>query len=236
MHLIDRTALLLRTLGLAVPDDAGWRPRLTLPDETRDAARHRLQASLGDGPWVGLHVGAGWRFKQWYPASFAEVGRDLVKQFGVKVAVLGGPNEAELAREVAAGIGDGAVVMQPSLAELPGLCGVCDLMLVNDSGPMHLAVALDTPTVVAWGPGDRTLFEPRSAAGNCVVISQQPRCANCPQEVNAEHCPMGHRYDDVPCLGGIELDAVRRACCGVLEQLTGRTGDPLRVATGSVSS
>ncbi|MEL7088340.1 MAG: hypothetical protein AAGL98_07850 [Planctomycetota bacterium] len=80
------------------------------------------------------------------------------------------------------------------------------------------------------------MFEPRSAPGRCVVVSDQPRCANCPQEVNAERCPMGHRYERVPCLQHIALDAVSAACGAVLDQLTDRPRDPLRVVAGSPSS
>lgn len=217
MHLIERTAWLLRPLGLAIPDEVDWRPRLTPPPEAIEQGRALLREAWGPGRVVGIHVGAGWRFKRWYPASFAAVGRSLVERFGVKIAVLGGPSESDIAEAVAAQIGPAAQVFSPPLDQLPGVCAACDLMLVNDSGPMHVAVALGVPTVAAWGPGDRTLFAPRGDPSRVAVVADQPRCANCPQEVDAQRCPMGYRYDAVPCLRAVTVEAVLAACVGMIE-------------------
>lgn len=217
MHLIERTAWLLRPLGVAVPDEVDWRPRLELPPEVIEQGRTLLHEALGPGRVVGIHVGAGWRFKQWYPSSFAAVGKSLVERFGVNIAVLGGPGEREAAEAVAAEIGPTARSLSPSLDQLAGVCAACDLMLVNDSGPMHVAVAADVPTVVAWGPGDRTLFAPRGEPSRIAVVADQPRCANCPQEVDADRCPMGYRYEDVPCLRAVTEEAVLAACVEMLD-------------------
>ncbi|MBB6430122.1 glycosyltransferase family 9 protein [Algisphaera agarilytica] len=217
LHLIDRTARLLRPLGVAVPDTVDWCPVLNLPDTARPEARSLLTEALGPGRVVGVHVGAGWVFKQWYPASFAEVAKQLVERFGVKVAVLCGPGEDEAAQQLVSAIGSNAAILRPTLEQLPGVCAAVDLMLVNDSGPMHVAVAVDTPTVVAWGPGDRTLFAPRGAVGRVEVVADQPRCANCPQDVDAPQCPMGFSYDEVPCLQSLSAERVLAACESLLE-------------------
>ncbi|MEM9418361.1 MAG: glycosyltransferase family 9 protein [Planctomycetota bacterium] len=212
LHLIDRTARLLRPLGAAVSDTVDWCPTLHLTGKARSEAQAMLVETLGPGPVVGIHVGAGWAFKRWYPSSFAEVAKALVERLGVKVAVLCGPGEEAAAQQVVSAVGNNAAMIQPTLEQLPGVCAAVDLMLVNDSGPMHVAVAVDTPTVVAWGPGDRTLFSPRGAVGRVEVVGDQPRCANCPQDVDAEKCPMGFRYDEVPCLQGIAVERVLQAC------------------------
>ncbi|MEM6458260.1 MAG: glycosyltransferase family 9 protein [Planctomycetota bacterium] len=211
-HLIDRTARLLRPLGLAVPDTTDWRPRLCHEPADRAAGR----AALGDGPWVGLHVGAGWRFKRWYPDRWAEVARGLIASHGVRLAVFAGPHpaEGEMAEQVARRVGDAATVLRPTLDALPGQLSALDLLLANDSGPMHLALALDTPTVVAWGPGDLTLFRPR---GPVAVVARQSRDANGPQDVDADRSPMGHAYEDVPCLVNVTADAVLDAARRMLD-------------------
>ena len=217
MHLIDRTATLLRPLGLAVPDDAGWAPTLSLPSSPTADPKRRLREAVGDGPWVGLHVGAGWKFKRWYPERFAAVAKRLADERGLKIAVLCGPDERPIAESVAKLVGPAAAVVSVPLPELPGVMRACELMLVNDSGPMHLAAAVGVPTVVAWGPGDRTLFEPRAQGQPCIVVADQPRCANCPQEVDSPRCPMGYRYEDVPCLTAVREDAVWEACVRALD-------------------
>ncbi|MEM9883732.1 MAG: glycosyltransferase family 9 protein [Planctomycetota bacterium] len=203
-HLIDRTARLLRPLGVAVPDTTDWRPRLTPPEPPEPATK---AASPGERPSVALHVGAGWRFKRWYPDRWAEVARGLIESHGVRLTVLTGPDpdEAAMADEVARLVGDAATVQRPDLDALPDLLAGHDLVLANDSGPMHLALALDVPTVVAWGPGDLTLFRPR---GPVAVVAHQSRDANGPQDVDADRSPMGHAYEDVPCLVNVTADAV----------------------------
>lgn len=221
MHLIQRTAWLLRPLGIAIPEEVDWRPTLSLTADQRDAGRAMLGQAFGVNQVIGIHVGAGWRFKRWYPESFAAVGRSLVEGLGVKVAVFAGPGEEAIAQRVASAIGASAAVLRPTLDQLPGVFAACDLMLVNDSGPMHVAVAVGAVTVVAWGPGDRTLFAPRGEPGQTVVVADQPRCANCPQEVESSRCPMGYRYEAVPCLQSVTVPAVTAACLALWERRDG---------------
>jgi ADP-heptose:LPS heptosyltransferase len=69
--------------------------------------------------------------------------------------VLGGPGEAELTAAVSAGA-PGALDVggRTDLVDLAAVLSLCDLVVTNDTGPMHLAGAVGTPTVSLWGPSD----------------------------------------------------------------------------------
>jgi len=62
------------------------------------------------------------------------------------------------------------------------------LLLTVDSGPMHLAAALDTPLVALCGPTDLRRWRPSARAGRHALISRAAPCAPC----NARVCPLGH--------------------------------------------
>jgi ADP-heptose:LPS heptosyltransferase len=92
--------------------------------------------------------------RRWPPDRFAAVARRLVER-EVRIVVLGSAVEAKLTARVAAGT-DGAIDAggATDLPELAALLSLCDVLVTNDTGPMHLASAVGTPTVTLWGPSD----------------------------------------------------------------------------------
>ena len=123
-----------------------------------DAARH------AGAPLVGLHVGGQFEDRMWPPQRFAELARRLLAD-GCRVALTGAPADAaRVAAVVAAAPG---VVDLGSGLRVPELAAVLerlDLYVSNDTGPAHLARAVDTPSITLmgaappaeWGPLDGT--------------------------------------------------------------------------------
>jgi heptosyltransferase-2 len=103
---------------------------------------------------VGVFPGGNAPSRRWDPERFAEVVRRLVRQ-GARVIVFGGPAERALTAAIAgpdafdAGGRTDLPLLAAGLAE-------CDILVTNDSGPMHLASAVGTPTISLWGAGDPT--------------------------------------------------------------------------------
>ena len=103
---------------------------------------------------VVMAPGTNWDTKQWRSDGFAEVARHfLQKKFAV--ALIGSPREHELCAEVAK-LAPGAINLagETTLTELAALIRRGTICVSNDSGPMHLAVALDRPVVAVFGPTD----------------------------------------------------------------------------------
>ncbi|MFL5302751.1 MAG: glycosyltransferase family 9 protein, partial [Anaeromyxobacteraceae bacterium] len=96
-------------------------------------------------PYAVLNPGARMADRRWPPAAHAAVARGLLER-GLAVVVVWGPGEEGLARGVAEGSG-AAFAPPTSLAELASLLRGARLCVSNNSGPMHLAVAVGVPTV-----------------------------------------------------------------------------------------
>ncbi len=132
---------LLRPLGLL---PRGLEPETELGSDTGPA--HALLARLSLAPGFALlNPGARLADRRWPPASYAAVARGLAAR-GFSVLVVWGPGEEPLARAIAEA--SGARLAPPTdLALLAGLLRLARLCVSNNTGPMHLSVAVGTPTV-----------------------------------------------------------------------------------------
>lgn len=143
-----RTRLYLELVNGGVPP-AEVVPRLPLPPALREQARARLG---GGRPRVAVFPGSNAPSRRWPAERFAAVVRELAAD-GISVAVLGGANEAGLTAQVA---GDVALDLggRTDLPALAATLAECDILVTNDSGPMHLAAAVATRVLVVSGPAD----------------------------------------------------------------------------------
>lgn len=121
----------------------------------------RWRERLGsDATVVGVMPGSNAPARRWPAERFADLVRRLSDR-GVRCVVLGGPGETGLTAAVAAA--HPSAVDAGGATDLPGLVAllsVCALVVTNDTGPMHLAGAVGTPTVTLWGPSDREVARP----------------------------------------------------------------------------
>jgi heptosyltransferase-2 len=109
---------------------------------------------IGKTRLAAIAPGTNWETKQWRAGGFAEVARHIMAN-GVAVALIGSERERRLCADVAK-LAPGAINLagETSLSELAALISRTALCVTNDSGPMHLAVALDRPVVSIFGPTD----------------------------------------------------------------------------------
>ena len=101
-------------------------------------------------PLILLTPGTLWETKHWLEEGFAAVARHFLLQ-GYPVILTGAPNEAEKIQRIA-DAAPGVVVLGTSLAEMAALMRRCAIVLANDSGPLHLAMALGTTALALFGP------------------------------------------------------------------------------------
>ena len=152
---------LLHAVGIPAVDQ---RLELFLAESERKEASQRLAAAgvTEAGLKVGLFPGAGWKLREWMPDRFAAIGNRLVEHLNAEVLIFGGPKEAALVQIVANLMEVPAVPFAGNLQvrELAACIEKCDLFLTNDTGPMHIAAAVGTPTVSLFGPGNHIRFQP----------------------------------------------------------------------------
>lgn len=132
------------------------------------------------GP-VAIHPGAGAPVKRWRPEAWAALVHSLLPP-GEGLVLTGSADEAALTAEVAALLPDRPVLDLAGRTTLGSLAAVyrrCRLVLGPDSGPLHLAVAVGSPSVHLFGPADPARFGPWGAAGRHRVVASTLDCAPC---------------------------------------------------------
>lgn len=151
-HVVDRNLSLLAMLELEVPARGEWNfPEVDLGGtEIGD----QLAELSPEQPRVVISPGTTWPTKFWPTSMYAELAGRLAAEGCAVVVAWAGPNENRMADEIAAA-GPGVFKAPPtSLMELRGLLQRAQLLVANDSGPMHIAVAVGTPTLSLFGPTD----------------------------------------------------------------------------------
>ncbi len=138
---------------------------------------------------VVVAPGTNWETKQWLREGFAEVARHFLQK-NIAVTLIGSDGERALCDEVA-GLAPGAVNLagETTLPELAALLRRATISVTNDSGPMHLAVALDRPVVSIFGPTDQVWAGPYRR-DNAVLRAGVP-CSPCYLRQLSE-CPNDH--------------------------------------------
>jgi heptosyltransferase-2 len=168
---------------------AAWRQRLGLP---RD---QRIEIALAPGA-----VGPA---KRWPAGSYAELGRRLVSQ-GHRVWIVGGPSEKALAAEIAAAAPDeiqdltGADLRNAILA-----LAAADVAISNDSGLLHVAAALETPTIGIFGPTSPLHWAPLNPLAAVIESPNALPCRPCHKPI----CHLRHHL----CMRDIAVEQVMAA-------------------------
>lgn len=204
-------------LGARRPED----PRLEIADSPEgDRWAANQWTALGPTPSALLVPGSGAfsRARRWAPRRFAAVGRAIKRQHGFRPLVLAGldRDEQALAREVAEMIGPPAVVVPaaPTPRALGAFLRRCEVVIANDSGPVHVAAAVGAPVVAIFGPTNHRAWGPYPPSEpRHQVVREVLACAPCihrghafgtPEGCAARTCLAIVRPDDV-------LNAVERA-------------------------
>jgi lipopolysaccharide heptosyltransferase I len=147
VHAVDRYWLVAEALGV------GDAPR-TFHVPISEIAHEWAEAALAGcvRPWLFLAVGSRWVTKRWPPAHFAALARQAQDQFGGTVVFIGAGDEKELAREAAALLLGPSrdLTGQTSLPQLAALLARADVVIANDTGPLHLANALGRPVIAPY--------------------------------------------------------------------------------------
>ncbi|HLW51954.1 MAG TPA: glycosyltransferase family 9 protein [Candidatus Angelobacter sp.] len=121
-------------------------------------------AHRGIAAFALLNPGAGWGGKQWPPESYGAVAKALARH-NLRSLVNAAPGEEELARKVIEASDGQASELRCSIGELIALTRRARIFIGGDTGPLHLAAALDIPVVAIYGPTDPARtgpFSPRA--------------------------------------------------------------------------
>jgi len=127
-------------------------PPVELPrDSAAEGKCDEQLRRLGFHDFVLLNPGAGWGAKQWPAERYGEVAKGLA-QHGIACLINFGPGEDAIAKAVEAAAGGAARPVSCSITELTALTRRARLFIGGDTGPLHLAAALQIPAVAMFGP------------------------------------------------------------------------------------
>ena len=202
MHQVDFYKHLLGSLGIERSQTA---PRLYLTEEEVRIAKELLyQRGYWDGaPLIGINPGAAYgSAKCWPPERFRALAQQLLDKDPEAFILFFGDGKTEsLVKEIVQDLPSRVIDLAgaTNLRELICLIKVCDVLVTNDSGPMHIGAALGTPLVALFGSTDDALTGPFGQSE--AVIRKQVSCAPCFERV----CPIDFR-----CMRGITVEEVAR--------------------------
>jgi heptosyltransferase-2 len=193
---------LLQRAGIIESYPADPAVRFTRSADLR-AAGPRLLAAGFSGPAIGVSPGAAFGgAKRWDADRFADSAARIASELRCSVAVFGSASERDLCQTVADQVKNRGVTVrnfagQTSLRAFIELVAGCLLYLTNDSGAMHVACALDVPTVAIFGSTDDTTTGPTGAFAR--VVREKVDCSPC----LLRECPIDHR-----CMTRVTTDRV----------------------------
>jgi heptosyltransferase-2 len=184
-HAVKQNLNLLKPLGICHENETTYQMKMWLTSADNAVsqqffARHGI---TDDDTVIGFHPGSsnewGMVYKRWPKKNFATLGDKIFREYPkAKILLFGGPDETELKSAIEHLMTPKPIIVSgTSLRETAALIKKCDAFISNDSGLMHVAAAMKTPTVGIFGPTN-----PRATApyGNGhIVVAKDMACRPC---------------------------------------------------------
>jgi len=209
VHEVDRNLELVR---LICEGEGDRHLVLTLLEDEVSFAKQQLVdwGIRSDDFLVCLHPGASSFDKRWPEKNYAHVANRLTREYKAKILILRGPEEAELTRNIAKAMACPPIAYGPeSIRELAALLKCCNFVLCNDSGPMHIAAALNVPMVAIFGPTDHVAWAPLSESAT--VVRRDMSCWPC----SAHKCSITWECTKKLPIDMVWIEIERRICGGM---------------------
>ena len=150
-------------------------------EEKKWASNFLTAHPLGEErPLIAIHPGSPIPLKRWMPERYAELADWLIARKRAKILFVGVEAEMPIITEIQELMQAESINIagKTTLTQLASILHISNVFIGNDSGPMHLAAAVGTPTIGLYGPGDPTRFGP--VGTKCQAIQRKQDCPPCP--------------------------------------------------------
>jgi heptosyltransferase-1 len=211
MNRVEQNLMLAQAVCGCGPTEDTVRPGklLKIPRESIDRAEEFVRRRFGKGAeYAVFHPGTSsfGAFKRWPAERYAELGRKLSEGHGLFVILTWSGGERKTAEDIVARIGPKAAAAPETrnVMDLAALSAKAKIFVGSDSGPLHLASAVGTPTVGLYGPKDPAVYAPYFGRG--AVVRKKLACSPCTKR----------RCDAPECMTLITVDEVLEAAAGLL--------------------
>jgi heptosyltransferase-1 len=189
-HAVDWYLSVLNVLGVPTHWNFKW-----LPEHTGISAGIKRKWHTGDSRWIIVQPGARWLNKRWPVQNFVAAVRQLARSHpDFRFAILGSESDRDLGAGIAAAVPNRCLDLtgKISLPEMVEWIRICELMVSNDTGPMHVAAALRKPLVAIFGPTEPRRTGPYGQLEN--VLQTNLLCVPCMESYcsNVKHLECLH--------------------------------------------
>lgn len=201
-------AYLDQVRALGIRPSGPYQTELFVSDVEKDQVRKVWErAKIGSKERVGVFTpGATWPAKHWPLEKFMELARNLEGE-GLRPVFIFGPREDDLSRAYEEKAGKNWLfIHRPSLRGLVSFIAGADLLVSNDSGPMHVGPAVGTPTLGIFGPGEPEIWFPYGAPHRAAY--HEVPCSHC----GLDRCPL------MACMKDLTVEDVARMALGMVKR------------------
>jgi len=176
MHKVEYFLNIARAVGVE-PRDVSY--EFFVQDRERKFIKELLlKEGVTDKDFVVVLCPAGnWSPKRWPRENFARLGDELAEKFGAKIVLSAARKDLELIEEIKSVMANAPIVTtgKTNLKQLGALLERADLVVANDTGPMHMAVAVGVKTIALFGPTSARLTGPYGK-GSYRIVCKNKSC------------------------------------------------------------
>ena len=185
-HAAEHNLELLKALGIEITSK---RIHFYVSDGDNNWAKEFIRLNLPiDKKIVGIIPSGGWASKRCDANKWVEICNAIKQKYDVVFLILWGPGDESDSNYIKSNLKDDAVLIpEVKIGKLSALIKNCDIVIANDSGPMHIAAALGIPTLGIFGPTNPKAHGPYSPNSD-YVIKEDLHCIIC----NKLECPYDH--------------------------------------------
>jgi len=219
-HVVEYYLELLKFLGITALDKNLYlnvlpKNELKAKDILACAGIEEDDLVIGIAPGAGGSWGKDAVYKHWPALKFAQVADRLATELKAKIVILGDEAEDKIAEVIVHAMRNKPIDLtgKTSLDILPAVIKNCNLLVTNDGGLMHMAVALGVRTVSVFGPVSEKVYGPFPEQSNHVVLKWDTNCRPCYNNFRLPVCDK-----DKGCLKQVSVDAVFDAAVRLLRQ------------------
>lgn len=184
-HMVDYNLDLIGCIGVKANKK---QPEIFLSADEKEIAS-RILKKVGVDPEnriIGIHPGGNYESQRWPVERFAAISDYLIASYGIKVILFGGRDErSQLSRFNDSAVRKSIILEELNLREFIAVLSHCNLFLCNNSGPLHIATALNIPTVSTMGPTIPFHWWPRG--DNHIVLRKDLDCSPCKKGICETH-------------------------------------------------
>ncbi len=199
-HVVQYYADLLKFLGLESKDNnlklyINPKDELKVDNLLAQQGASSTELLIGIIPGAGRSWGKDAYLKHWPAKNFALLADKLIENYPAKIIIMGDFKETDIAKEVISSMRHKAIDLsgKTSIGELSALIGKMSLVIANDGGPLHMAVALGLKTLSIFGPVDDLVYGPFPPYAKHVVVTKDIYCRPCYKNFRYPVCNNDHR-------------------------------------------